>query len=224
MSVGCALAAFVILLMGSTVSQAADRPNILWVTAEDMSPTLGCYGDPFATTPHLDALANQSVRYTHAFATAPVCSPSRSCLINGLAAPSQGADPNPRGVASSVLPCVRQQVGGDVLQGRDVQRHGQGLWRQLGREREPGLRHQAPEAFDGMLRRDIQVTRLHAIGRARGPLAGDSKHACDRLLQAFGFECDDLVGFGALFRRNELPVLQHLGEEPDAGDRRLQLV
>ena len=68
-------------------------PNILWITAEDMSPTLGCYGDDFATTPHLDRLASEGVRYTNAFATAPVCSPSRSCLINGLSAVSQGTHP-----------------------------------------------------------------------------------------------------------------------------------
>jgi len=40
---------------------AADPLNILWITAEDMSPTLGCYGDPYASTPHIDALARQSV-------------------------------------------------------------------------------------------------------------------------------------------------------------------
>ena len=68
----------------------AAQPNILWITAEDMSPTLGCYGDAYATTPHLDGFARESVRYNKAFATAPVCSPSRSCLINGLPAPSQG--------------------------------------------------------------------------------------------------------------------------------------
>ena len=67
-----------------------DRPNILWITAEDMSPTLGCYGDAYATTPHIDELAARSVRYTHAFATAPVCSPSRACLINGCIATTQG--------------------------------------------------------------------------------------------------------------------------------------
>jgi len=55
-----------------------------------MSATLGCYGDDFATTPNIDALAKESVRYTKAFATAPVCSPSRSCLINGAYAPTQG--------------------------------------------------------------------------------------------------------------------------------------
>ena len=69
---------------------AADRPNILWITAEDMSPVLGCYGDKDAITPNIDALAKSGLRYTHAFATAPVCSPSRSCIINGLPATSQG--------------------------------------------------------------------------------------------------------------------------------------
>ena len=62
---------------------AADQPNILWITAEDMSPTLGCYGDKYASTPNIDRLAKESVRYTKAFASAPVCSPSRSCLITG---------------------------------------------------------------------------------------------------------------------------------------------
>jgi N-sulfoglucosamine sulfohydrolase len=66
------------------------KPNILWITAEDMSPVLGCYGDPDAITPNIDALAKQSVRYSHAFASAPVCSPSRSCLINGSYPPSLG--------------------------------------------------------------------------------------------------------------------------------------
>lgn len=68
-----------------------ERPNILWITAEDMSRTLGCYGDSFATTPNIDQLASESARYTHAFATSPVCSPSRACLINGCMAPTQGS-------------------------------------------------------------------------------------------------------------------------------------
>ncbi len=63
---------------------AADRPHILWITVEDMSPDLGCYGDERARTPRIDALARESVRFTRAFAAAPVCSPSRSCLITGM--------------------------------------------------------------------------------------------------------------------------------------------
>ncbi|MCA9248056.1 MAG: sulfatase-like hydrolase/transferase [Planctomycetales bacterium] len=76
--------------LASPLGLAADQPNILWITAEDMSPTLGCYGDKYATTPHIDGFAAESVRYTHAFATAPVCSPSRSTLITGCYAPSLG--------------------------------------------------------------------------------------------------------------------------------------
>ena len=78
------------LLMPASSVPAAERPNILWIVAEDMSPTLGCYDDAFAITPHIDQLADEGVLYSKAFATAPVCSPSRSCLINGLYAPSQG--------------------------------------------------------------------------------------------------------------------------------------
>jgi N-sulfoglucosamine sulfohydrolase len=70
--------------------KAGDRPNILWITAEDMSPALGCYGDDYATTPNIDRLAETSVKYSHAFATAPVCSPVRSCLITGCYAQSMG--------------------------------------------------------------------------------------------------------------------------------------
>ncbi len=69
---------------------AAERPNILWLTAEDMSPNLGCYGDKEARTPRLDAFASEAVRFDRAFATAPVCSPSRSCLITGMFATSLG--------------------------------------------------------------------------------------------------------------------------------------
>jgi uncharacterized sulfatase len=66
------------------------RPNILWITCEDMSPNLGCYGDPYAVTPNLDRLAAQGVRYTRAFAPSGVCAPARSSLILGMYASSVG--------------------------------------------------------------------------------------------------------------------------------------
>lgn len=71
-------------------TQAADRPNIVWITAEDMSPALGCYGDEYSHTPSIDRLARESVLYTHVFATAPVCSPVRSTLITGCYAQTLG--------------------------------------------------------------------------------------------------------------------------------------
>ncbi len=69
---------------------AADRPNILWITSEDNSPYLGCYGDRLAQTPHLDQLAAEGVRYRNAFSNAPVCSAARSTLISGMYATSLG--------------------------------------------------------------------------------------------------------------------------------------
>ena len=66
-------------------------PNILWVTAEDITTMLGCYGDENAHTPHLDKFAEKSLKYTNAFATAPVCSPSRSCIISGQYANTLGS-------------------------------------------------------------------------------------------------------------------------------------
>ena len=67
------------LLLALRLSAAeAARPNILWITCEDTSPHLGAYGDTFAVTPRLDALARESVRYTQAFAYTGVCAPSRS--------------------------------------------------------------------------------------------------------------------------------------------------
>jgi arylsulfatase A-like enzyme len=80
----------VLVFLFSIPAAEADTPNILWLTAEDMSPTLGSWGDRYADTPNLDAFAKESVSYTRAFATAPVCSPARSCLITGVYATSLG--------------------------------------------------------------------------------------------------------------------------------------
>lgn len=81
----CRLFLAVILIPYLTVqTQAADRPNILWLSCEDISPHLGCYGYPNATTPHLDDFATQGTLYTHAFVTAGVCAPCRSAVITGM--------------------------------------------------------------------------------------------------------------------------------------------
>jgi len=66
------------------VADDSPMPNILWISAEDISPTLGCYGDAYATTPNLDKFAAQGVRYDLAFTHAPVCAPSRSGIITGM--------------------------------------------------------------------------------------------------------------------------------------------
>lgn len=60
------------------------RPNILWITCEDMSYHLACFGDQAVKTPNLDQLSAEGIRYTHAYSTAGVCAPSRSSIITGM--------------------------------------------------------------------------------------------------------------------------------------------
>ncbi len=82
-----AVAAAVLVAPGPAGAQApapASRLNIVWISAEDISPDLGSYGNPYAVTPTLDRLASQGARYTRAFSAAPVCAPSRSSIITGM--------------------------------------------------------------------------------------------------------------------------------------------
>lgn len=70
---------------------AERRPNILWLSCEDIGPHLGCYGDPHAHTPTLDRLASEGIRYTNAYTTAGVCAPNRSAIITGIYATTLGS-------------------------------------------------------------------------------------------------------------------------------------
>jgi arylsulfatase len=64
--------------------RAADRPNVLWLMTDEQRPdSLGCYGRPWASTPHADKLAAEGVLYENAYTPAPVCVPARSCLLTG---------------------------------------------------------------------------------------------------------------------------------------------
>lgn len=69
---------------------AADRPNILWLTSEDHGPHMGCYGDPLARTPNIDALAAKGMRFKTAWSVAPVCAPARTAIITGVYPSSSG--------------------------------------------------------------------------------------------------------------------------------------
>ncbi|MHC4203772.1 MAG: sulfatase-like hydrolase/transferase [Planctomycetota bacterium] len=61
-----------------------ERPNILWISTEDISPDLGCYGDSYAVTPNIDKLAARGVRYTNVYSHSGVCAPTRSGIITGM--------------------------------------------------------------------------------------------------------------------------------------------
>ena len=72
---------------------ADDRPNIVWISCEDISPNLGCYGDPHAITPNLDRLAADGVRFDRAFTPAGVCAVVRSSIIRALCGMTAASSP-----------------------------------------------------------------------------------------------------------------------------------
>lgn len=72
------------LLFLTAFVHAQQRPNIVWIMAEDMNNHLVCYGEKLVHTPNIDWLAANGVRYTNAFTTSPVCAPSRASIITGM--------------------------------------------------------------------------------------------------------------------------------------------
>ena len=83
---------FMLAVCAPIVCHAVDRPNFLWVTHEDSSKLLGCYGDAFADTPNIDALAARGVCFDNAWSNAPVCAPARTTIITGVYPPRLGAE------------------------------------------------------------------------------------------------------------------------------------
>jgi len=87
------LLAVFLAIAGNSQLTAADvaKPNIVLLTCEDISPNLGCYGDPDAITPNLDKFAAQGAKFTRAFSHAPVCAPTRSGIITGMYPTTMGS-------------------------------------------------------------------------------------------------------------------------------------
>jgi len=71
------------------------RPNIVFILTDDhRHDALGCSGHPFLQTPNLDRLATEGVRFTNAFVTTSLCSPSRASFLTGCYAHTHGVTAN----------------------------------------------------------------------------------------------------------------------------------
>ena len=83
------------LSLASRVFGYEKRPNIVVILSDDhRADTMSNMGHPFIKTPHLDRLAKEGVKFTNAFATTPLCSPSRGCFLTGLYAHRHGVKNN----------------------------------------------------------------------------------------------------------------------------------
>jgi arylsulfatase A-like enzyme len=86
------------------------RPNVVWIVVDDLSANFSCYGERTIRTPHVDKLAAEGTRFSRAFVTAPVCSPSRSALITGCYQTTIGAHHHRSGRGE-----LKNSLPGDVV-------------------------------------------------------------------------------------------------------------
>ncbi|MBC8449998.1 MAG: sulfatase-like hydrolase/transferase [Chloroflexi bacterium] len=80
---------------GLLPDERSERPNILWIGVDQMrSDTPGCYGNSVCSTPHIDRLATEGVRFSNAYAPCGVCTPARASMFTGLHAFKHGMGTN----------------------------------------------------------------------------------------------------------------------------------
>ena len=105
----------VLIAVSAGRARAQERPNILWLSSEDNGPQLGAYGDRYSTTPALDALAARGIRFTRAWAAAPVCAPSRTAIITGVLQQTTGGmhmrSEVPLGAPVRMFPALLREAG-----------------------------------------------------------------------------------------------------------------
>lgn len=115
------LSTLLLLLLLACPTLAADRPNLIWIMADDLGyGDLGCYGQKVITTPHLDQLAKEGMRFTHFYAGATVCAPSRSVLMTGL----HHGHTRVRGNAGAMNPQAQALRENDVTVAKVLQQSG----------------------------------------------------------------------------------------------------
>ncbi len=85
------LGASMALIAGASLNAFAQKPNIILFNIDDMGwVDVANYGNPYIETPNIDALAQDGMKFTSAYASAPNCAPSRACLISGQYTPRHG--------------------------------------------------------------------------------------------------------------------------------------
>jgi arylsulfatase A-like enzyme len=120
-SVGLSNALFVLLSLIGGSTEAAERPNLIWIMADDLGyGDLGCYGQTVIATPHLDGMARDGLRFTQFYAGATVCAPSRSVLMTGR----HHGRTRVRGNAGAANPAAQALRPEDVTVARVLQQAG----------------------------------------------------------------------------------------------------
>ena len=105
----------------SEPARSASKPNIVLILADDLGyGDLGCYGQKVIATPHLDRMAREGLRFTHFYAGATVCAPSRSVLMTG----QHHGHTRVRGNAGQANPAAQALRADDITVARVLQQAG----------------------------------------------------------------------------------------------------
>ena len=98
---------FVLAIFSATISQAADRPNVLFIAVDDLNHWVGhLQRNPRTITPNLDRLADLGVSFSRAYCAAPACNPSRAALMSGMRPSTTGVYHN----ANDYRPHIASQL------------------------------------------------------------------------------------------------------------------
>ena len=86
----CLATAFLLVVPIDGLAAEKSRPNVLFIMADDLNNSAGCYEHPLVKTPNIDRLAERGMRFEHAYCQFPLCGPSRNSMLTGLYPNSSG--------------------------------------------------------------------------------------------------------------------------------------
>ncbi|MEM9368851.1 MAG: sulfatase-like hydrolase/transferase [Planctomycetota bacterium] len=106
--------ACLLLTVAQALPSLANRPNVVLIVADDLGwSDLSCYGHPWHRTPEIDGIARAGVRFTHAYAPAPICSASRASILTGKVErlPRNDSERRPKPPKENLVRRVRGNTG-----------------------------------------------------------------------------------------------------------------
>ena len=177
--------------IGRVGAADAPRPNVLLIVADDLGyGELGCQGNPQIPTPHIDSLARNGIRFTNAYVSAPICSPSRAGLLTGRYQQRFGYEfnfPPPDGPSNPCGLPVSEKTLADRLRALGYATGAIGKWH-LGYRPEFHPRKRGFDEFYGFL--GGMHPYLKANDGNHGPILRDSQPVADMdyTTDAFGRE------------------------------------
>ena len=142
-------------LFATSTMVGASKINILFIVADDLRDTLGCYGNVAVKTPNIDRLAGRGVRFDRAYAQYPVCNASRTSFMTGLRGEQTGVTDNKTFFRSKLpdivtLPQLFRQQGWKAISYGKIYHVNPSDRRPVARQMDVGKSWDAAEMFDIM--------------------------------------------------------------------------